>query len=239
MTAADNNWMLVEFEGTYQVAHPDGVKGRKVLKNFHVKVEMNKSFLDATIIEGSFHSLRGPFASFYTGFLKKLYPDMIDLYQFGMIEATELDGGKIRDPKCMNHADLMAYIVDRKYKINIGLYDDQQLRNEVVLYEADRKGQQHLQGHTERVRGGVLSVTNDLKHREHLIQVLPITDHTPKPTKRTVVADNDFKELPQIPLSQANVLPGDMIIPKKEDEVGMDDLFGVQSTETDLERPTV
>lgn len=239
MAVADNNWMLVEFEGTYQVSHPDGVKGRKVLKNFHVQVEMNKSFLDAMSIEGTFHSLRGPFASFYTGFLKKLYPDMIDLYQFRMVEATELDGGKIRDPKCMSHKDLMAYIVDRKYKINTGIYDDQELRNAVVLYENDKKGQQVLQGTTERVRGGVLAVTNDLKHRESLITVLPVTDHTAVPTTRSVVPLSDFEELPSVPLNRAGVKTADVFTPKKEKKTDIDDMFGVHSTETDLDKPSL
>ncbi len=169
---SDNDWMLVEFEGTYTVANPSGVKGSKVLKPFHCKVEMAKSFLSG-------YGLRGVFSTYYMEQMRKLFPAMIDLYRFRMVEATELDGSKINDPKAMNHADLLGYISSREYQINTSFYDDQQLRHEIELYEKDKAGQQHLQANLEKIRGGKLAVSKQISDRGARIHVLPVASEEP------------------------------------------------------------
>jgi len=167
----DQDWMLVEFEGSYMIAHPDGIKGQKVLRNFHVRVEMAKDFLFNL---KPFESLRAPFSTYYMEQLKQMFPKMISLYQFRMVEATELDGSKIADPRAMCHADLLEYIKVRKYPINSSFYNDQDLRHEVHLYENDKKGQQHLQANLEKIRGGVLAVSKRI--RERGMSVMQILD---------------------------------------------------------------
>ncbi len=162
--ATDRDWMLVEFEGTYKVADPS-IKGRKILRPFHVKVKMKKQFLEA-------RGLRGAFATYYKEFLKRHFPGMIDLHEFRMIEATEVDGSKIHNPKAMSHQDLVAYIKEKRLPVNILLYDDQELRHQVVLYETDPKGQQKLQGQAERVHGGKLNLSREISEQEDILQVL-------------------------------------------------------------------
>ena len=149
-------WMIVEFEGTYRVAHPDGIKGQTVLRPFHIKVPMRRSYLKDS------YNLRAPFGSFYKQRLINRYPGMIKLHHTKLIEATNPDGSIIKHPKAMSYDNLLEYIAENEYPINIGLYDDQQLRNEVVLYEKDAPGQQHLQANQERVKGSVLAVGQEL-----------------------------------------------------------------------------
>lgn len=161
----DKHWMLVEFEGTYTTAHPDGIKGQKVIRPFHVRVKMKKEFLEA-------RGLRGAFSVYYEEKLKRQYPGMISLHQFRMIEATEIDGSKINNPKCMSHADLLVYINEKDYQINTALYDDQELRHEVALYESDKKGQQKLQGQREAARGGKLKISKEINEQEDSLVVL-------------------------------------------------------------------
>lgn len=169
----DADWMNVEFEGTYQVAHPDGIKGQKVLRNFRVVVEMERSFLE--VLE-PFQSLRGPFATYYMGELREQFPGLIDLHRFRMIEATEIDGSKIRDHRAMSQEDLLQYIKDRRYPINTSFYPCDDLRHEVGLYEKDKKGQQHLQAHLEKTRGGQLAVTKRISERGAKMRILDVSE---------------------------------------------------------------
>ena len=155
---SNNDFMLAEFKGTYRAPHPDGIKDQNIIKNFHVQVEMKKSFLKAP-------GLKGTFAVYYKELCKSMYPDMIDLYKFDLVEATELDGSPINNPKAMSYQDLVKYINEKQYPINIALYSQSELRNQVVLHEEDPKGQQKLQGITERTKGNAIAETNAIMSR--------------------------------------------------------------------------
>lgn len=171
--ASDRDWILVEFKGTYKVPHKEGFRGQSMLKPFHVQVEMERSFL---LNLKPYQSLRGTLATYYMNILKQSYPDMIELHRFDMVEATEVDGDKIHDPRAMRHADLIDYIQKNKLPINISLYNDQDLRHEVALYEQDKKGQQHIQGWREKVQGGMLEVSKRISERGVKIHVLDPSD---------------------------------------------------------------
>lgn len=153
---AEKGWMRVEFEGTYRVRSPQGIKNQSVERPYHIFVPMSKRYLKDS------SNLRAPFCSFYENRLKNKYPGMLGLYQTRLIEALNEDGSVINHPKALSYENLKEYIKEREYPINIGLYDDQQLRNEVVLYEKDADGQQHLQSWTEKVKGGSLAVGQEL-----------------------------------------------------------------------------
>jgi hypothetical protein len=169
MTLVDEDLMLVRFVGTYTMANPSGARGSKVVKPFDVKVKMHKRFLAA-------NGLRGAFDTYYKQSLKQKYPGMIDLNQFEMIEATEIDGRKIANPKCMSHDDTIAYIKSQRYAINIALYDSQDLRHQVVLYEKDKDGQQKLQSNIMSARGGAMAIAEEIKSMNDVFEILEPED---------------------------------------------------------------
>ena len=166
---SDKDWMLVEFKGTYLCAHPDGIKGQKVTRPFHVKVEMKKQFLRDL---KPFESLCGPFAVYYVGLVKNLYPELIDLHRFEMIEATELDGTKINDPRAMCHEDLLEHISDRELPINAGMLDAKDLRHHIMLHAQDPKGQARMQENLQKVRGGHLAISKEIGERKQAIRAI-------------------------------------------------------------------
>lgn len=150
-----SEFFLAEFKGTYRAPHPAGIRTETIIRDFHVKVTMLKKFLAGD-------GLNGAFQVYYKGFLKNHYPDMINTYQFDLVEATELDGTKIDNPRCLSYQGLLDYIANRRYPINAMLYSALELRDEIILYEKDPKGQQHLQGKRENLKGNVLSTAAEL-----------------------------------------------------------------------------
>lgn len=157
--------MLAEFKGTYRAPHPGGIKDQNVLKDFHVKVEMPKSFLKAP-------GLNGFFVNHYLNYLRSAYPDLIKTYRFQLIEVTELDGSVIDNPKCLSYQGLLDYIKRREFPINPSLFDEAELRNEVLLYEQDAKGQQFLQDKIQQRKGTELAIAQALSDRPNLVRVI-------------------------------------------------------------------
>lgn len=196
---ADKNWLLAEFKGTYSCASPTGIKGQKIEKPFHVKVEMKKDFLNHPGPTGMV-SLCGPFVTYHKQELKQIHPDLIDTYMFELIEATELDGTKINRPECLSYEDLKDYITEKEYPINTSLYSRTDLRHAVRLYEHDEKGQQKLQGDIEKVRGGVLRISNEIAKRgakmQSLLpsttQIAPLMNPTKVKQKKAELIDDFF-----------------------------------------------
>lgn len=162
---ATENFILAEVKGTYRAPHPDGIRDANVTKDFHVKVKMEREWLNAP-------GLNGFFATYYKEHLKRAYPEMIDLYMFSVVQATELDGTPIHEPKAMSHDQLLEYIAKKKYPINPLLFSSNELRNEVILYEADPSGQQHLQGLRERRKGSVLATAAKLQEVGDLMEII-------------------------------------------------------------------
>lgn len=212
---SDRDWMLVEFKGTYTIANPNGVKGSKVVRPFHVKVEMKKSFLDFKGPTG-ITSLRGPFATYYKQELRKADPGMIDLAQFDMVEATELDGTPIDDPNAMSHENLLDYIQRKRYPINPGLWNDQDLRHEVARYEADPKGQQKGQAHLTNVRGAFLDIAKEISSRGSKMVFLPVENEQLQKVQKAQIA-LDTKVPPKSTKEHAKVAI---------QSAKLDDLFG-------------
>ena len=159
------DYILAEFKGNYRAPHPSGVRDQNITKEFHVKVKMKRDSLQAP-------GLCGLFSTYYKELLRKQYPDMIDTYFYEMIQATELNGAKIDHPKAMSHDDLLAYINKRQYPINPLLYSGTELRNEVILYEQDPKGQQHLQGKLEAQKGNMIAIASELHSLEDVLIVV-------------------------------------------------------------------
>jgi hypothetical protein len=149
--------ILAEFKGTYRAPHPAGIRDQQITPSFHVKVKMKREWLEQP-------GLNAFFQAYYKPFLQKLYPDFLDTHFFDLIEATELDGTEIESPKALSHAGLLGYIERRGLKINALLYGTtNELRNQVILYEEDQKGQQILQGKEELLKGTALSTAAELQ----------------------------------------------------------------------------
>lgn len=161
----DDNFILAEFKGTYRAPHPQGVRDQNITKEFHVKVKMERKSLKAP-------GLKGLFATYYKEFLRQAYPDMIDTYDFDLVQATELDGKRINDPKALSYEGLLEYIHEHDYNINAMLYPRHELRNEVVLYEKDREGQQLLQGKIQEQRGNALATAEKLSKVSDILSVV-------------------------------------------------------------------
>lgn len=158
-----SDWMLAEFSGTYKTPHPEGFKDQTVLRPFHVFVEMKKDFLKAP-------GLCAIFQNFYGNAVKEAFPDMVKLNHVDFHGAVELNGDAINNPKAMSHKELLVYIQQKQYPINPSLYTARELRNEVVLYETDPSGQQHLQAKLQQLRGGAIDLANELASRPNLIR---------------------------------------------------------------------
>lgn len=159
------SFILAEFRGSYRAPHPDGIRDANVTKEFHVKVKMKE---DSLLAPG----LNGLFATYYKGHLRKLYPEMIDTYMFDLVQATQLDGTPIDNPKAMSHDALLAHIAKKKYPINPLLYSTLELRDEVVLYEQDASGQQYLQNKRQLQKGSLLATAAELQGVEDLMVVV-------------------------------------------------------------------
>lgn len=162
-------YILVEFKGTYRAPHPDGYE-KDVQKDFHVKVKMKRGVLAGP-------GTCGHFQAYYKGHLKKIYPDFKDTYFFEMVQATELDGSIIHNPKAYSQANLIDYIARMGYPINPILYaTGTELRNEVVLYEQDKGGQQHLQKLLEDMKGAEIRTAAELRELgEIMFAVEPVS----------------------------------------------------------------
>lgn len=167
-----------EFKGSYRAPHPDGIRDANITKNFHVRVKMKRSALKAP-------GLKGLFATYYKEFVREAYPDMIDLYEFDLVQATELDGTIIHDPKALSYDGLLNYISTHKYPINPMLYSRHELRNEVALYEVDKSGQQHLQNRLQQLRGNALEMSAELSKLADILEVVEPFE-TVKPTRPLV-----------------------------------------------------
>lgn len=152
-------YFLAEFKGNYRAPEPTGQRDLNITKPFHVKVKMKRDYLDDSRVLG----LNGIFATYYKEYLRRMYPDMIDLYFFDLVEGTELDGSVIENPKALSFDNLAKYIQWRKYPINIGLYTPAELRNQVLLYEKDAAGQQFLESNLTQMRGSMLAIANELQ----------------------------------------------------------------------------
>jgi hypothetical protein len=168
--------ILAEFKGTYRAPHPDGFQNQNVERPFHVKVKMKRESLQAP-------GLNGLFVTYYSGFMKKLFPDMIELYRWENLGCTELDGSPIEDdPKAMNRDQLLAYIKRKKYNINALLYPTvTELRNEVVLYETDRAGQQYLEGKRQELKGNLLEMAAEIAELDDVVVIVD-PNAAPAPT---------------------------------------------------------
>ncbi|MBX9687083.1 MAG: hypothetical protein K2X27_10300 [Candidatus Obscuribacterales bacterium] len=160
-----SDFILAEFKGTYRAPHPDGVRDANITKPFHVKVKMLRSNLKAP-------GLKGLFATYYKDFLRNAYTDMIDTYEFDLVQATELDGSVIHDPKALSYDGLLEHISRHHYPINPMLYPRHELRNEVVLYETDKAGQQHLQERLQKLKGNALETAAQLQRVEDVLVVV-------------------------------------------------------------------
>ncbi len=160
-----SDYILAEFKGTYRAPHPDGIRDQNITKPFHVKVKMKRECLDAP-------GLNGLFATYYKELLRKLYPDMIDTYFYDLVEARELDGSAIENPKALSHDNLLKYIGQRRMPINPLLYTPNELRNEVILYEIDPKGQQHLQNKLEQQKGSQLKISAEIMAIDDVITIV-------------------------------------------------------------------
>lgn len=165
---SDSEYFIAEFKGTYRAPHPSGARDQQITKDFHVKVKMLQTALDAP-------GLKGAFQNYYKESVKALYPDLIDFYSVQFIKGVELNGDKIDNPKAMSYADLVAYITRKKYPVNPLLFDQEELRNQVVLYEFDPSGQQLLQGKTEKLRGGQIEMALKLAAVDDLVVVVDPT----------------------------------------------------------------
>lgn len=163
-----SDYILAEFKGTYRAAHPDGQRDVNVTKPFHVKVKMKASVISDNRVLG----LNGLFATYYKEFLRRMFPDMIDTYFFDLVEATEVDGTPIEHPKALSHKGLLEYISKKRYPINITLYTPGELRNEVMLYESDEKGQQKLESIRTELRGSELAVAAELQKLDDVLVVV-------------------------------------------------------------------
>lgn len=166
---SDQSYFVAEFQGTYRAPHPDGVRDANVTKQFHVKVKMKRECLNAP-------GLNGLFDVYYKEFLRQRYPDLIDTYQFNLVEARELDGSVINNPKALSYEGLLAYIHTKRYLINVSLYSPQELRNQVVLYEEDKGGQQFLENKLQAMKGSMLATANEL---QSLDDVMVVVDEQP------------------------------------------------------------
>lgn len=166
---SQQNYILAEFKGTYRAPHPEGFREQNITKDFHVRVKMKRECLLAP-------GLNGLFATYYKEFLRKLKPDMIDLYVFDLVQATELNGATIYDPKALSHDGLMDYINQKKYPINPLLYSMLELRDQVVLFEQDPKGQQHLQDKLQNLKGNMLATSAELRELEDLMVEVGVDD---------------------------------------------------------------
>lgn len=170
---SDRNYILAEFKGTYRAPHPDGIKDANVTKQFNVKVKMKRESLKAP-------GLCGLFATYYKELLKTVkdkegnlvYRDMIDTYMYDLVQATELDGTVINNPKALSHERLISYIKEKEYPINALLYSSGELRNEVILYEEDPKGQQYLQNRRQKQKGHTLAISAEIQNLDDVIQVV-------------------------------------------------------------------
>lgn len=167
----DNKYILAEFKGTYRAPHPDGQRDLQVTRPFHVKVKMKAEVIHDSRVLG----LNGLFATYYKEFLRRQFPDMVDLYFFDLVEATELDGTPIEHPKALSHSGLLQYLEKKKYPINCTLYTPAELRNEIMLYEVDKEGQQKLEGIRTELRGSELAVAAEL---QNLSDVMVVVDDT-------------------------------------------------------------
>lgn len=159
------DFILAEFQGTYRAPHPDGIKDANMTKNFHVKVKMKRESLRAP-------GLNGLFATYYKSRLRTLYPDMIDTYMYDLVQATELDGKVIDNPKALSYEGLLKYVAKKMYPINVTLYSPNELRNQIVLYEEDHTGQQTLEGILTKHRGSELKTAAELQDVDDLIVVV-------------------------------------------------------------------
>lgn len=160
-----SDYILAEFKGTYRSPHPGGLRDQNVLKDFHVRVKMRRECLEAP-------GLNGLFANYYKEFLRRQYPDMIDTYMFDLVQATELDGSVILNPKALSYTGLLQYVASRRLPINTSLFSPTELRNEVVLFEHDPKGQQHLQALLEKRKGSTIAISAELQELDDVLVVV-------------------------------------------------------------------
>lgn len=159
------DYILAEFKGTYRAPHPDGIRDQSITKPFHVKVKMKREALKAP-------GMCGLFRVYYFEHLRKAYPDIQDTYNYELVQATELNGDVIDNPKALSYDGLLAYIKEKEYPINTLLYSPVELRNEVVLYEEDPKGQQFLQEKRLKVHGNAMKMAADLTEVDDLLVVV-------------------------------------------------------------------
>jgi len=166
-----NGFILAEFRGTYKAPHPEGFDKSQVEKPFHIKVKMKRESLNAP-------GLNGLFQTYYAGFMKKAYPDYIELYRFETVQATNLDGTVIRNPKALSHEGLLTYMKEENIPINPLLYEPSELRNQVCLYMEDKKGQQFLQEKLQNSKGQMLATAAELADID---DILVRADQEPAP----------------------------------------------------------
>jgi len=156
---------IAEFKGTYRAPSPEGIRDQNVTKPFHVKVKMKRECLKAP-------GLNGLFSTYYKEFLRKLYPDMIDTYMYDLVEAKELDGSIINNPRALSYENLLAFIRKEQLPINVGLYPPNELRNQVILYNEDPKGQKHLEGKLQALKGSMLAISAELQSLDDVIAIV-------------------------------------------------------------------
>jgi hypothetical protein len=171
------DYILAEFKGTYRAPHPEGIKDAKVAKQFHVKVKMLRDCLSAPGLKGLFHV-------FYLEHLRKNYPDLVDTYKYDLVQATEIDGTEIDSPKALNYDGLLKYIAKRRYPINASLYSPAKLRNEIVLYEQDAKGQQFLEQKLMARKGSMLAIAAELQNIDDIMTVVQPAPRMQVPTMK-------------------------------------------------------
>jgi hypothetical protein len=160
---------IAEFKGTYRAPSPDGIRDQNVTKPFHVKVKMKRECLKAP-------GLNGLFSTYYKEFLRNIYPDMIDTYMYDLVQATELDGTIINNPRALSYENLLKFISSERLPINVGLYPPNELRNQVILYQEDPKGQKHLEEKLQALKGNMLAISAELQSLNDVIAVVEEED---------------------------------------------------------------
>lgn len=160
---------IAEFKGTYRAPSPEGIRDQNITKAFHVKVKMKRECLKAP-------GLNGLFATYYLEFLRKLYPDMIDTYMYDLVEARELDGTIINNPRALSYENLLKFIHSERLPINVGLYPPNELRNQVILFQEDPKGQKHLEEKLQAIKGNMLAISSELQSLDDVIAIVEAED---------------------------------------------------------------
>lgn len=238
---ADKN-ILATFEGTFKTAHPEGHRGEQVTRPFKCRVKIPRHFLKPipnTVPALRHVSLTAVFGTYYKQHLKKAHPEMLDLYRWRLVEATELDGSVMDDPKCLSYQGLLDFVKEKEYPINPLLYPtDQELRDAILLYEDDETGQQKLQKRWEQITGPVLKVSQEIAAIDNVFEELtPMSSAKPVYMETKPVEEVQYEHREQVKSLPAKTAK--KAVPNKASvDKPLDDFFAEpeeQSSQTGIE----